>query len=233
MEITRHSLLDGARSVSGTAVIIDVFRAFSCAALLHHLGVADLYLEENPDKVLELKSTRGFIALGENEGVMIEGFDLGNSPTEILAREREFFRGKTVVQRTSAGVRGIFAAFESGAERVFAAGYSTAAPLAARIIRANPENVHLVAMGLSGREKTPEDERLGDYLESLLTNGAVEYDHFAALQSILTHESAQKFLRGDRKHYPPTDVTYCLQKDIFDFALEAVREEGMIRIEAV
>ena len=74
------------------------------------------------------------------------------------------------MQRTSAGVRGIFAAFESGAERVFAAGYSTAASLAAKIIEANPENVHLVAMGHSGRTQTPEDERLGDYLESLLSN---------------------------------------------------------------
>ena len=233
MKITRHSLLDGASSVKGTAVIIDVFRAFSCAALLHHLGVADLYLEENPEKVLELKRTRGFIALGENEGVMIEGFDLGNSPTEIMSSGINYFSGKTVVQRTSAGVRGIFAAFESGAERVFAAGYSTAAPLAARIVHIGPTEVHLVAMGHSGRAKTPEDERLGDYLESLLSNGSVKYDHFTALQSILTHESAQKFLRGDRKHYPPTDVTYCLQKDIFDFALEAVREDGMIRLIAV
>ena len=46
----------------------------------------------------------------------VEGFDLGNSPSQILRRGAEFFDGKVVVQRTSAGVQGALAALEAADE---------------------------------------------------------------------------------------------------------------------
>lgn len=226
MKIIRQSLLSGAASCRGTAVIIDVFRAFTCSSILVHFGTGRLLLEEDPARVLQLKESRGYIALGEIDGVMVEGFNVGNSPSEIIRRGSSFFRGRTVVQRTSAGVRGVFTAVKS-CRRVFAASYTTAHSLARAILEEQPGEVHLVAMGESGVKPTPEDEYCASYINHLL-DPEIPYDHLEALSGILAHESALKFLRDDSPHFPSTDVVYCLQRDIFDLAMEvSLTDDGL------
>ena len=42
----------------------------------------------------------------------------------------------------------------------------------------------------------------------------------AALQRVVDHECTQKFLRGDQAHYPASDPIYCLQRDLFGFAMK-------------
>jgi len=79
-------------------------------------------------------------------------------------------------------------------------------------------------MGSAGREPSPEDEACADYLEHLLTGRP--YDHALTLRHVVAHEATQKFLRGDQPHYPSPDPIYCLQRDLFDFVLVAVQEEG-------
>ncbi|MEA2062158.1 MAG: 2-phosphosulfolactate phosphatase [Gemmatimonadota bacterium] len=233
MEIIRQQLLPGAEAARDTAVIIDVFRAFTCAPLLLHYGARRLLLEQDPARALELKVRHGFLALGEIGGVMVEGFDLGNSPSEIVrtaAMNENFFKGRTVVQRTSAGVRGVFAALET-CEQVFAASYTTARAVAETIKRINPAQVHLVAMGENAEAPTPEDTECACYLHHLL-DPTQPYEHINSLERILAHESAQKFLRGDKAHYPPADVTWCLQRDVFHTALEAVLTGNGIELKA-
>jgi 2-phosphosulfolactate phosphatase len=231
MQIIRQQLLTGAAAADDTAVVIDVFRAFTCSSLLLHFGVERLLLEEDPARALELKKSRGFIALGEIDGVMVEGFDFGNSPSQIAAAGEGIFRGRTVVQRTSAGVRGVFAA-EKNCRTVYTAGYTTAAALAAVLLRDRPRRVHLVAMGLNGVSPSPEDENCAAYLQHLLDPRS-PYDHLAALKEILTHESALKFLRGDRPQFPPADVTYCLQRDLFPSAMKVFDTPDGFELRAV
>jgi 2-phosphosulfolactate phosphatase len=231
MHIYRQQLLSGAAAARDTAVIIDVFRAFTCGAILLSYGVERLLLEEKPDRVLELKNTHGYIALGEIGGVMVQGFDMGNSPSEITAAGPGYFKGRTVVQRTSAGVRGVFAAINR-CDRVFAAAFSTARSVAAALKRLNPEEVHLTAMGDSGATEVPEDQECAAYIHHLLDSGQ-SYDHQSSLKRILEHESSQKFLRNDKAHYPPADVTWCLQRDVFPFAMEAVLNDRGIELRAI
>ncbi|HUU30203.1 MAG TPA: 2-phosphosulfolactate phosphatase [archaeon] len=218
MHIYRKSLLDGASAARGTAVVIDVFRAFTCGSILLDYGVSSLLLEEDPARVLRLKEKHGYIALGERGGIMVEGFDLGNSPTEIVARGRDFFQGRTVVMRTSAGVRGIFAAMKH-CQHVYAGSYTTAPALAALLKKENPAEVHLVAMGWNGKDPAPEDEHCAAFIHHLLDPGS-PYSHLSALREILSHESAQKFLRGNKPHFPPTDVPYCLGVGLFGMAMK-------------
>ena len=218
MQIHRHSLLAGAAECRDTAVIVDVFRAFTCASILLHYGVGRLLLAEKPETALKLKEEKGYLALGEVGGKMVEGFDFGNSPSEIAGAGAEFFRGKKVVQRTSAGVRGIFATL-GRCGTVYAAGFTTAAALARLIRREDHPEVHIAAMGQDAVTVTPEDEQCASYIHHLLEPES-PYDHLAALHEILSHESARKFLRGDKAHFPPPDVTWCLQRDIFPFAMQ-------------
>ena len=107
MKINYGYLLAGAKTASGIAVIIDVFRAFSCTPLMFSLGLETSILVSQPHEALALKRRhQDYILVGEVGGLPIEGFDLGNSPSEILNQKPSFFRGKTAVQRTSSGVQG-------------------------------------------------------------------------------------------------------------------------------
>ena len=58
MKIIRTSCARGAREARGTAVVIDVFRAFSCEPLFFHFGAGGVILEADPAKALAAK--RGY-----------------------------------------------------------------------------------------------------------------------------------------------------------------------------
>lgn len=226
MEILRRSCLKGAMEATGVAVIIDVFRAFSCEPLLFHFGVEKLILVADPAEARKIKREhQEYLLAGEVDEVPIEGGDLGNSPSEIMLKGREFFQGKTVIHRTTAGVTGAATALER-ADEVLLCGFTNASGTAAHVCHRNPKVVTLVAMGTRGKTKSPEDEACADYLEHLLAGKP--YDPIQALKEILFHPSAQKFLKGDKPYLPKEDVAFCLQMDVFDFALAAQREEGKI-----
>jgi 2-phosphosulfolactate phosphatase len=213
-------------------VVIDVLRAFTSAALMLHLGAEKIILEAEPEAVLKLKWEQGCLAVGEVHGEKVAGFDLGNSPSRILAQGENLFSGRVIAQRTSAGITGAVAA-ERIAEKLILGGYVTAGAIAEYIQKEAPPPavVTLVAMGNGGREVTPDDEGCADYIEHLLAGQP--YDHLTTLQGIIQHECTQKFLRADRPHFPPTDPLYCLQRDLFDFIILARREDGHLVARAV
>lgn len=231
MKVTQSSLLEGARNAVGTAVVVDVFRAFTCAPFMFALGLRRCILVSTPREAFELKRLHPeFILIGEVGAIPIEGFDLGNSPMEILMRGRGAFEGKTAVQRTSAGVQGALAAMRP-ADEVLLASYVTAAATARYILSRNPGRVSIVGMGIELREKAPEDEWCGRYIASLL--GAAEYDHLQALAQILRHDTTRKFLDASRPAFPVEDPLLCLQRDIFDFALQAYRDGDVVTVRKV
>ncbi|RLJ03648.1 MAG: hypothetical protein DRP14_04795, partial [Candidatus Aenigmatarchaeota archaeon] len=74
MKIIRKSCAEGAREAEGLAVVIDVFRAFTCEPLFFHFGAKRVVLEADPDKALELKRENPeFILAGEVNEVPLEG----------------------------------------------------------------------------------------------------------------------------------------------------------------
>jgi 2-phosphosulfolactate phosphatase len=87
----------------------------------------------------------GQICMGEVRGRAPDGFDFGNSPFEISGVD---FRGKTIIQRTSAGTQGIVAA--RMAERLYAASLVTAQATVRALLSGSPDQVSLVAMGDNG-----------------------------------------------------------------------------------
>jgi 2-phosphosulfolactate phosphatase len=226
MKILRKSCLEGAVEATGVAVIIDVFRAFTCEPLLLHFGVGKLILVADPMEARKIKREHPeYLLAGEVDEVPIEEGDLGNSPSEIMLKGSEFFQGKTVIHRTTAGVTGAAAAL-ARADEVLLCGFVNAGGVSAYIRYRSPQAVTLVAMGTRGKTKSPEDEACADYLEYLLTGKS--YDAVQALRDILFHPSAQKFLRGEKPYLPREDPAFCLQHDLFDFALVARKEEGEI-----
>jgi len=225
-QVACSSLLEGVRKSGGVVVVVDVYRAFTCTSLLFSFGVKRSILVATPEEAVALKERDPCLLLiGEVDGKPIEGFDLGNSPSQILRLGPEHFLGRTVVQRTSAGVQGVLMAMER-AEEVLLGSYTTAKATTQYISSKAPPVVSIVAMGKNMKEQTPEDEWCARYLAYLL--GAGEYDHREALREILFAKQTQKFLRGDKPYYPPEDPVLCLQRDIFDFSLQARREGELV-----
>lgn len=228
MKILCNSLYKGALTAKGVAVMVDVFRAFTCAPLLFSMGIEKLFLIETPEQAFALKEkSRDLILVGEVRGISIEGFDLGNSPSEILRKGPEFFKGRTIVQRTSSGVQGALLALNV-AEEVLLGSYALARPTARYILSKKPETVSLVAMGWELREIAPEDEWCVRYISHLLGNGS--YDHNEALREILFHKTAQRFLRSEHASFPPEDPVICLQRDVYDFALRAEKQADRVEV---
>jgi 2-phosphosulfolactate phosphatase len=114
MEIRRLSLLEGAKEATGIAVIVDVFRAFSCEPVLHALGAERVLLEADVEKCLAMRGRA--VLRGEVGGEPIEGFDLPNSPYFILRKGAAFFRGRPAVHRATAGGWGARSAVEHADE---------------------------------------------------------------------------------------------------------------------
>lgn len=229
MKLFRASLLAGARAARGLAVIIDVYRAFTCTPLLYRLGIQRSILVASAEEALALKAANhDLVLIGEIRGAPIDGFDFGNSPSQIVKQGPHAFRGKTVVQRTSAGVQGAIAALQS-ADEVLLGSYGLARATAQYIRALQPHTVSLIAMGWNLEVKAPEDEWCAAYLASLLGFG--EYDHLTALREIIFHETTQKFLRGDVAYFPAEDPILCLQCDTYDFALRVVRQNDWVVVE--
>lgn len=226
MKIERKSLAEGAREARGWVVIIDVFRAFSCAPLFFHFGVRKVILEADPAKAIELKSQNPeFILVGEVNEVPIEGADLGNSPSEIALKGQAYFKDKVVVHRTTAGVTGASAALEK-ADGVLIGSFLTARAIAKHIKRGNPDLVTLVAMGDRAKRRAPEDEACADYLEHLLVG--TPYDPINTLKEVVFQPTAQKFILGKKDYLPKEDPIFCLQRDLFDFVLGVKKENDVM-----
>ncbi len=227
MKIIRTSCREGARAASGVAVVIDVFRAFTCAPLFFHYGARKVILEPDPAKAIAMKDHDPEVILaGEVDEVPIEGGDVGNSPSEIISKGHAFFRGRVVVHRTTAGVTGTAAAIER-ADEVLLGSYVMAGAIARYIVATQPKLVTLIAMGSRAKEKAPEDEACADCIEALLTGKP--YDPVAALKAVLFQPTAQKFILGTKPYLPREDPAFCLQRDLFDFVLMANKsEEGIV-----
>lgn len=226
MVIKRKSLLEGTAQADGIAVIIDVFRAFTCLPLLFYKGASKVILERDVHKARALKSElEDAILVGEDKEVPIEGSDIGNSPHQILCMPH-IFKDRTVIHRTTAGIVGVFEALKK-AKRVFMAGFINAKATAETLKSLDPDLVTLVPMGERGLTPSPEDEACADYLYSLL-KGDNLYDHLYHLKEILNSPSFKKFLDHQRPYLYPEDPIICLQRDLIPVSLEAVSDGDLV-----
>ena len=118
MQIKRLSLREGAQAATGIAVVIDVFRAFSCEPLLYYYGANRIFLEGDIDRCLTMRGDA--VLVGEANEIPISGFDLTNSPFLIMQKGAGFFGQRTVIHRTTSGVTGALAALENSTEVLLA-----------------------------------------------------------------------------------------------------------------
>jgi 2-phosphosulfolactate phosphatase len=213
MEVRRTSLIDGARTATGTAVIIDVFRAFTTAAFSIAAGAREIVLLADHAQALAMKAADPTLFLtGEIGGRPIAGFDAGNSPSVIQHLD---LSGRRVVQRTSAGTQGVVAA--TNARRIVL-GSLVIAGATLRHVRGIGDDVTLVAMGTNDIAEADEDLVCAIYLEQLLRKETAP----PPVIRLLGDES------GWPDWFPREDAVLATEVDRFDFALPVTREDGLL-----
>ena len=222
MEIRIDSLYRGADEARGTVVIIDVFRAFTTASVAFSKGAEKIVLVAEVEEALNLREQGiGEICMGEVDGKRPEGFDLGNSPYEMLDAD---VAGKTLIQSTRAGTVGMSAA--RNASQIYAGSFAIADATVRAILRDDPDLVTIVAMGLEARVHADEDEQCALYLRNLLQGRKPDPDAVRAL--VLSGEEAQKYADPAQPQYHPEDRDMALRIDSVDFAIRVEREDGLL-----
>ena len=218
MNINILHLISGADQAKGTAVIIDVFRAFSLECYLFSRGVEKIYAVGKEETARALKQDHPeYVMVGERGGIILPGFDYGNSPSQTEFAE---LKGKTVVHTTSAGTQGLVHASAAGATELLTGSLVNASAIAAYLKETSPKEVSLVCMGNSGITPAPEDELCGRYIRSLLTSE--ELDMGKEIFSLTTDPSVFKFFDIKWKDvFPVKDFILCLEYDRFPFILKA------------
>ncbi len=222
MQIRVESLLEGAQRASGTVVIVDVFRAFTTAAVALARGAERIVMVAEIDEALRLRDRGvGACCVGEVDGKRPEGFDFGNSPYEMTQAD---LQDKVVIQSTRAGTTGVAAA--TGAEAVYGASFVVADATARAIQSEKPAHVTIVAMGWSARVRTDEDEQCALYLRNRLQGRRPDVE--AVRQLVLASGEVPKFQDPQQPHFYPQDLEIALEVNKYDFAIRIRREDDLL-----
>ena len=215
------SLLRGAQEAEGTALIIDVYRAFTTAAIAFTRGAKEIVLVAEVEEAMELRKRGvGVLCMGEVGGMRPEGFDFGNSPYELSQTD---LTGKTLIQSTRAGTVGVAAA--RNADKIYACALVTAQATAKVVLSELPEVVSIVAMGAGGA-RSDEDEQCALYLRNLLQGRAPDPEAVRSL--VLAGGESQKFGDPSRPQFHAKDKEHALQIDTIPFAIGVARENGLL-----
>lgn len=229
MNIRILHMVEGAKQATGLTVIIDVFRAFTVETYLMRnnaqriIPVGDVqialdYKKDHPDALL----------CGERKGIIIDGFDFGNCPTDL---EHVDLTGKTVVHTTSAGTQGI--ANAANADEIISGSLVNASAVAEYIKQKNPKDVSLVCMGLNSLRQTEEDNLCAEYIKSLL-EGKPLADIYEQMED-LKNTSGAKFFDPERQHiFPQRDFELCTKLNSVPFVLRLKKSpDGLDYMERV
>ena len=222
MKIAHGVGIEGARAAtSGVVVVIDVIRAFTVSAFALAGGARECILVSTVDEARALgAAVPGAVVSAEVDGLPIPGIAISNSPTQIAAAD---LRGRTLVQRTSAGTPAINAVRED--VDIYAASLVVARATAQACLSRRPDTVTLVASG-----DFPEDHACGAYLEALIEGR--ETDLAQLLSPLYATDRYKTFASGNWPGLPRTDLALALTPDRFDFSMPASREGGHVRLTA-
>lgn len=225
LRIITTDFLAGARTAEGVTIVIDVFRACSLQALALAAGAERILPVEQIDAAFALK--RRFpeaLLVGERHARKIDGFDCGNSPTEVLACD---VSQRTLIHTTHAGTQGLVAA-SRGADRVFTGAFVNLEATVAAVLALAPTTVTIVAMGLEARERCLEDSRCQDWLVARLRGASAPGDATSLREQLREAPAAAKFFDPAATYAPREDFTHCTALDSVPFAVTlGISPEGL------
>ena len=129
-------------------VVVDVLRASSTIVHACEKGIERIIPVASVEDVTKLLPTldrKKTLTGGESDGRKIEGFDLGNSPSEYSAR---VVRGKTLVFATTNGTVAITKS--APADEIVVGCFLNLSAVVAHVVAARPKNIAILCAGNHG-----------------------------------------------------------------------------------
>jgi 2-phosphosulfolactate phosphatase len=162
------------------AMVIDVLRATSSIITALEAGAKAVIPVSEISAALELAALLpGAILSGEREGERLEGFSLGNSPSEF---KREIIAGRVIISCTTNGTAAIVKA--AAAERIWLAALLNARAAANKLFIEATRDLALLCSGTYGQPS----------LDDILAAGAI-LSHLSHFTSLELNDSALIALR--------------------------------------
>lgn len=221
MHIKRLNL-DECDQAEGTAIVIDVIRAFTTAAIAFEQGVEKIIFVSDSNEAFELKQSEpSLLIMGEEDGLPPEGYDLGNSPWQV---SRADLRGRTLVHRTSSGTQGVVGCRHC--EDIFVSSFVIAAVTVEAVRATNPDTVSIINTGWRANGLGDEDTSCADYFEALLRDEQPLPAPY--LERVDKCQVSPVFKDAARPEYPAEDLQLCMQIDRCDFAIRVIEDGGRL-----
>lgn len=198
-----------------TGVVIDVIRATSTICQALAAGYERVLCAAEVDDARAL-AEHGEVTLGgERLGVLIEGFDLGNSPREYLT-----VRTPTLAMSTTNGTRAIVTAADR-CDRVLIASLLNLAAVT-EAARAHGDDVAIFCAGVKGSFALDDSYVAGRIVAELTRDRSDAAE--AAVRLAASYTTAEEAFRASRSgrnlinHGPEleADISYCARESVLD-----------------
>ncbi|HHS50353.1 MAG TPA: 2-phosphosulfolactate phosphatase [candidate division Zixibacteria bacterium] len=149
-----------------TCVVIDVLRASTTLTQAIAVGAEEIHIADSPEEAFAMKQNLGETALlcGERDGLIIPGFDIGNSPMDYTT---ETVGGRTLIFASTNGSRTLIACRD--ADEVLIGAFINMPSLIDEIQHA--ERLLLVGSGKLGRFAIEDAICAGMIFEELVRKG--------------------------------------------------------------
>jgi 2-phosphosulfolactate phosphatase len=215
-------------------VVVDIFRATSAMVTAFQHG-AKAIIPVSTIKEAKAYKADGFLAGGERNGEVVDGFAFGNSPFSYMSDE---IKGREIALTTTNGTRAIAIAAKQ-ADSIAIGAFLNLSALAQWLIPQGKDVIILCA-GWKDRFNMEDSLFAGALTGLLLASGKFQSDCDSANASSLVYRSARRnplrFLancshRKRLKHlHLEKDVEYCLRTDLTDVV--PIYREGKLVLEA-
>ena len=212
--------VEGAKKAEGLAVIIDVFRAFSLECYMMDRGAKKIIPVADKDLAYLLKERNPeFLLVGERNGKMLEGFDYGNSPTQM---EKADLKDKIIVHTTSSGTQGLANAIH--AKEVITGSLVNAKAIARYITKNKINEISLVALCRTGKLPADEDILCAKYIKSLVEDKPLN-NMKEEIEKLKITTGSKFFDKLKQKDFPERDFYLCTEMNKFGFVLKVKKDE--------
>ena len=154
--------------VPETAVVIDVLRATTTIAWALHNGAEAIETFSDVDELLKRSSlwpSSLRLLVGERGGKRLDGFDLGNSPVDVLP---EIVAGKRLFMSTTNGTRSLQAV--KNAEHLYTLSLPNRKAVAERLLRDKTNQICILGSGWEGAYSLEDSLAAGSLASFLIDN---------------------------------------------------------------
>ncbi|MDQ0258052.1 2-phosphosulfolactate phosphatase [Evansella vedderi] len=210
-------------------VVIDVIRAFTVAHYAFIHGTKEIFLVNSVEEGFNYKQKNPqFLLAGEVNGLPIEGFDLDNSPLSVIKSD---LQGKTLIQKTTNGVKGTLNSLN--ADAIFVTGFTNARTTARYIHQISHMQKKNIQINIIASHPTGDDDlACAEYIKSIIENkNSVSAEDVK--KRIENSHVAAKFYDDTRPEFNREDISLCTRVVDSNFVMKVNTSSLIPKIERI